>query len=182
MGRDRAALRRHLAEHHEAQTEAWNGERARLIGERDDLRRQLERVAEQAATRLSMLDDMTAQRDQWQRDCEQSQALVAELCSDVWDEQIRVCELERQLAEARADGYWEQHGKRIEGEPEQARERAATLRIALGGMIQAAEIAVETNPCACEEDGMCGVCIGAMRLPAARAALDAGKEANDAGS
>jgi chromosome segregation ATPase len=30
-----------MAEHHEAQTEAWNGERARLIGERDDLRRQL---------------------------------------------------------------------------------------------------------------------------------------------
>jgi hypothetical protein len=84
-------------------------------------------------------------------------------------------DLRRQLAEARADGYWEQHSKRIEGELEQARERAATLRIALGGMIQAAEIAVETNPCACEEDGMCGVCIGAMRLPAAHAALDAGK-------
>jgi hypothetical protein len=78
-------------------------ERARLIGERDDLRRQLEQVAEQAATRLSMLDDMTAQRDQWQRDCEQSQSLVAELCSDVWDEQIRVCDLRRQLGEARAN-------------------------------------------------------------------------------
>ena len=63
--------------------------------------------------------------------------------------------------------------KQVRVECDAERQKVADLKVALGGMVQAAEIAVETNPCACEDDGMCGVCIAAMRLPAARATLAA---------